>query len=201
MKKMLLALAAGLIVLLTACENNPKRSETLIPPTQQATAESTVSQETTQPTTTPVSTHPQTTASVGTEALQSEIEPTKLPQEEQNMTLQMTIGTTPVSVAWEDNDAVQSLKELCKSQPLIISMSMYGSFEQVGSIGTNLPRNDVQTTTSPGDIVLYSGNQFVVFYGSNSWAYTRLGHITDQSADGMSQLLSNGDTTITINLE
>ena len=29
----------------------------------------------------------------------------------------------------------------------------------------------------PGDIVLYSGDQIVIFYGSNSWAYTRLGHV------------------------
>ena len=117
------------------------------------------------------------------------------------MSLQMTIGSTPVAVSWEDNEAVQALKELCRNQPLTIAMSMYGGFEQVGSIGTNLPANDVQTTTSAGDIVLYSGNQMVVFYGSNSWAYTRLGHITDQSADGMAQLLSNGDTTIIINFE
>ena len=43
-------------------------------------------------------------------------------------------------------------------------MSMYGGFEQVGSLGISLPRNDVQTTTTAGDIVLYSGNQMVVFY-------------------------------------
>ena len=78
---------------------------------------------------------------------------------------------------------------------------MYGGFEQVGSIGSNLPRNDVETTTSAGDIVLYSGNKMVVFYGSNSWAYTRLGHITDQDEAGMTQLLSNGDVTITVSLE
>ena len=65
----------------------------------------------------------------------------------------------------------------------------------------NLPRNDAQTTTSSGDIVLYSGNQIVVFYGSNSWAYTRLGHITDQDEGGMAQLLGNGDVTITISME
>lgn len=75
---------------------------------------------------------------------------------------------------------------------------MYGGFEQVGSIGTSLPQNDVKTTTSAGDIVLYSGDQMVVFYGSNTWEYTRLGHITDQSADEMTNLLSNGDTVITI---
>ena len=112
----------------------------------------------------------------------------------------MTIGGTPVSITWEDNEAVQALKELCRNQTLTINMSMYGGFEQVGSIGTTLPQNDVQTTTSAGDIVLYSGDQMVVFYGSNTWAYTRLGHITDQDADGMTQLLANGDTTITIRL-
>ncbi|MBQ1308655.1 MAG: hypothetical protein IIY54_03035 [Ruminococcus sp.] len=120
------------------------------------------------------------------------------PQEEQNMTLQMTIGSTPVAVSWEDNEAVQALKELCDGQPLTIQMSMYGGFEQVGSIGTNLPANDVQTTTAAGDIVLYSGNQMVVFYGSNSWAYTRLGHITDKTNEELTQLLSNGNVTVTL---
>ena len=78
---------------------------------------------------------------------------------------------------------------------------MYGGFEQVGSLGSSLPRNDVQTTIIAGDIVLYSGNQIVVFYGSNSWAYTRLGKITDKTAEEMSNLLGNGDVTITIALD
>lgn len=34
-----------------------------------------------------------------------------------------------------------------------------GDFEQVGSLGTSLPREDKQTTTQAGDIVLYSGSQ------------------------------------------
>ena len=90
---------------------------------------------------------------------------------------------------------------MCSDTPLTIQMSMYGGFEQVGSIGSSLPRNDVQTTTGAGDIVLYSGNQIVVFYGSNSWAYTRLGHITDQDAAGMAELLGNGDVIVTISME
>lgn len=56
----------------------------------------------------------------------------------------------------------------------------------------------VQTTTSAGDIVLYSGDQIVVFYGSNSWAYTRLGKITDKTDAEMADLLNKGDVTITI---
>ena len=59
----------------------------------------------------------------------------------------------------------------------------------------------MQTSTSSGDIVLYSGNQLVVFYGSNSWAYTRLGHITDKTSDEMRMLLSNGDVTITLSVQ
>ena len=123
------------------------------------------------------------------------------PTEERAMALRMTIGDTPVSVAWEDGDAIEALRELCREKPLTIEMSMYGGFEQVGSIGTALPTADRQTTTSPGDIVLYSGDQLVVFYGSNAWAYTPLGHITDQSESELTDLLSNGDTTVTISLE
>ena len=122
-------------------------------------------------------------------------------EEEAVKTLQMKIADTVVEVAWEDNESVEALRKLCEEEPLTIEMSMYGGFEQVGSIGSDLPRNDVETTTSAGDIVLYSGNKMVVFYGSNSWAYTRLGHITDQDEAGMTQLLSNGDVTITVSLE
>ena len=59
----------------------------------------------------------------------------------------------------------------------------------------------MQTNTSSGDIVLYSSSQLVVFYGSNSWAYTRLGKITDQSDEDMRELLSRGDVTITISAQ
>lgn len=122
------------------------------------------------------------------------------PKQEETMMekeMKMRIGETEVQVVWEENESVQALKELVKDKSLSIQMSMYGGFEQVGSIGTSLPRNDRQTTTNSGDIVLYSGNQVVVFYGSNSWAYTRLGHITNKNQNDMRDLLSNGDVTIT----
>ena len=114
--------------------------------------------------------------------------------------MRMMIGETPVTVAWEDNASVEALKTLA-AEGLTIDMSMYGGFEQVGSIGQSLPRSDVQTTTISGDIVLYSGNQLVVFYGGNSWAYTRLGHITDQTPEQMKTLLGNGDVTITLSMK
>ena len=112
--------------------------------------------------------------------------------------MQMKIGDSVVAVEWEQNESVEALRALAEDHPLTVEMSMYGGFEQVGSLGQSLPRNDVQTTTSAGDIVLYSGNQIVVFYGSNSWAYTRLGRVSDKTAEELTALLGNGDVTITI---
>lgn len=116
-------------------------------------------------------------------------------------TMIMTIGDTKVNVDWEDNRAVEALRDMAKDGDVTIKMTMYGGFEQVGSIGQSLPRDDKQTTTSSGDIVLYSGNQIVVFYGSNSWSYTRLGHISGKDEAEMTELLSNGDVNITLSID
>ena len=198
-------LIAVCCIILSAC--NSGENETKIT-SQVTTSAVTTAKETIQPATTAAE---QTTGTETTKAIE---ETTDLQEEvtqaqndepsehadEKTFELQMTIGSTPVSVDWEDNEAAEALKDLCRNQPLTIQMSMYGGFEQVGPIGTALPQNDMRTTTSAGDIVLYSGDQMVVFYGSNSWAYTRLGHITDKSAEDMADLLSNGDTVITISL-
>ena len=125
------------------------------------------------------------------DAQKSESAPTGSMEEK---TMQMRINDTVVPVTWEDNPSVEALRELL---PLTVPMSMYGGFEQVGALGHGLPREDEQITTSYGDIVLYSGDQIVVFYGSNSWAYTRLGHV-ELSQPEMEELLSNGDVTVTI---
>ena len=109
----------------------------------------------------------------------------------------LRIDGTEVPVTWEENESVQALHALA---PLTIRMSMYGGFEQVGSIGSSLPRNDRQTSTAPGDLVLYSGNQLVVFYGTNSWAYTRLGHV-DLTKEELTAMLSEHDVTITLEAE
>ena len=118
--------------------------------------------------------------------------------ETEAIAMRMCISDTPVAVEWEDNESVAALRALCAEEPLEIQMHMYGGFEQVGSLGESLPRDDVQTVTQSGDIVLYTGSQLVVFYGSNSWAYTRLGHIVDQSEEDMARLLGNGNVVITI---
>lgn len=117
--------------------------------------------------------------------------------EEELTGMKMWIGETPVEVEWENNAAVEALRILA-SDGLTITMTMYGGFEQVGPIGQSLPHDDERTVTSSGDIVLYAGGQMVVFYGSNTWAYTRLGHITDKTPEEMRDLLGHGDVTVTI---
>jgi len=114
--------------------------------------------------------------------------------------MKLWIDETEVPVTWEQNDSVAALRALAQDGGLTISMSMYGGFEQVGPIGQSITRDDSQTTTGAGDIVLYSGNQIVVFYGSNSWAYTRLGHM-DLARAELTALLGNGDVTIRIEAE
>ena len=197
MKKIsVISLIALCCVLFSACNSAENQTEI----TQPTTSEHATTEMTTQPITN-ISTESITQATETTEFNEQETQAQSVEHTEyteETTALQMTIGNTSVSVDWEDNESVQSLKELCRNQPLTIYMSMYGGFEQVGSIGTALPQNDMQTTTSAGDIVIYSGNQMVVFYGSNSWAYTRLGHITDKTQAELTELLSNGNVTVTL---
>lgn len=131
---------------------------------------------------------------------ENKTEPQPSSPEESEADMRLRINDVEVCVDWEENDSVAALRDLVIAQPLSIQMSSYGGFEQVGSLGTSLPRNDVQITTQAGDIVLYSGNNIVIFYGSNSWAYTRLGHI-ELSSSEMPELLSHGDVTVKLSVE
>lgn len=116
-----------------------------------------------------------------------------------NKIIDLKIDNTEVDVFWLDNDSVKALKELAKDG-LTISMSMYGGFEQVGSLGKAITSSDTSITTSPGDIVLYSSNQIVIFYGSNTWSYTKLGHISLTKSE-LTDLLGDKDVTIALTLK
>ena len=109
--------------------------------------------------------------------------------------LRLIIDGENIPVRWENNESVNALKNIA---PLTVKMSAYGGFEQVGSLGHNLPRNDINITAWPGDIVLYSGNQIVIFHGSNTWAYTKLGSITGKSLSELKALLDKPGITLTI---
>ena len=114
--------------------------------------------------------------------------------------LLLTIDGTAVDVQWQNNTAVTELYVLAQNA-ITVHTSAYGGFEQVGSLPQSFSRSDAQMTTQPGDIVLYSGNQLVVFFGSNSWSYTKLGHISGLSADELTVLLDKDQTVIELQIK
>lgn len=120
--------------------------------------------------------------------------------EEEMSTMQMSVnvGGSIFSATLESNEAVDAFVEMMEAGPVTIEMSDYAGFEKVGPLGASLPTSNSQTTTQAGDIVLYQGNQIVIFYGSNSWSYTRLGHIDDLT--GWAEALGSGDVTVTFSL-
>lgn len=118
------------------------------------------------------------------------------PQEEGEMVLSINGGQ--LDVQWEDYETVAELLAYVQNETITVHTTVYGGFEQVGSLPQNFSRSDVQITTEPGDIVLYSGNQLVVFFGSNSWSYTKLGHIEGLSEQELLELLDADSSVIEI---
>ena len=82
---------------------------------------------------------------------------------------------------------------------LLLSLCILVLSGLVGCRETEITDNE-QITTYSGDIVLYSGDKIVVLYGSNSWAYIRLGKMNIQESD-VTELLSNGDITLKMAIE
>lgn len=121
-------------------------------------------------------------------------------EEEENMDRKVIVEVngSRFTATLENNEAVDALVEMMREKPVTIQMSDYAGFEKVGPLGTSLPTSSRQTTTQAGDIVLYQGDQIVIFYGSNSWSYTRLGKIDDLT--GWKDALGNGDVTLTFSL-
>ena len=79
-------------------------------------------------------------------------------------------------------------------------MSDYARMEKVGPLGQSLPTNNEQITTQAGDLILYQGNQFVIYYAPNSWNFTRLGRIQDVSVAELRNILGSGDVSVTLSL-
>ena len=116
----------------------------------------------------------------------------------QETLLVLSVNGNKLNVCWENNETVKELLSYTQTESIVVNATRYGSFEQVGSLPRGFSRNDVQMTTEPGDIVLYSGNQLVLFFGSNSWSYTKLGHIEGLSQDELSELLGGSSAVIEI---
>lgn len=120
-------------------------------------------------------------------------------KEDTEMKLQIEAGGSTFTATLEDNEAVTALVEMLEDEPIVIEMDDYSGFEKVGSLGTSLPASNSQMTTQAGDIVLYNSSQIVMFYGSNSWSYTKLAEVDDLT--GWEDALGSGSLTVTLSIE
>ena len=113
-------------------------------------------------------------------------------------TFYLTVEGVTFPATFADNQGAEALANLLTDAPLTLSLEDYGGFEKVGSLGQSFPTSNTYISTQSGDIMLYQGNQIVLFYGSNAWSYTRLGQVTDLT--GWQEALGHGDVTVTLSL-
>ena len=121
-------------------------------------------------------------------------------EEETETELQIEVNGYHLTADFADTAAAQELAALLKSEPMVLNLHEYGSFEKVGALPQSLPTDDAQITSEPGDIMLYLGNQITMFYGTNSWSYTPLGRIRDVSQTELEDVFGEGDVTVTLSL-
>lgn len=112
--------------------------------------------------------------------------------------LKITVGNYELPATFEDNPSAQAFRELLAQGPVTVSMEDYGGFEKVGPLGTTLTRSDQSITTEPGDVILYQGNQITIYYGTNSWTFTRLARIDDPT--DLQVKLGEGTVQVTFSL-
>ena len=138
----------------------------------------------------------------GEQPLQTPEKQVEIKEQEQKMTdkIQLTISGTTLPVLIEDNVATRALVSALRESSITYTARDYGGFEKVGALGRSLPTSDTDITTQAGDVILYNGDNIVLFYGSNSWSYTRLGKIQYKSLDELKSFLKAGGGTISVTL-
>ena len=88
------------------------------------------------------------------------------------------VGDMPFSIDMEDNPAANEFVDKVDHGGLTVDMHDYGNFEKVGDLPWNLPTDDKEITTKPGDLILYQGDKITIYYDENTWNFTKLGHLS-----------------------
>ena len=122
-------------------------------------------------------------------------------QEETGMKMKVQVGDTVFTATLAENSSVDALKELMADGSLTLNMSDYANMEKGADLGVTLPQNNEQMNTQTGDIILYQGRTFVIYYDTNSWSLTPIGKIDKLDAEELREALGTGDVTVTLSLE
>jgi hypothetical protein len=169
----------------TPTNSSPTVTPTTVPPTPTALS--------------PTATNPSPTTVPSTEEVETDTNQDNSNVMEAN-SMNIKIGDNVLTATLVENSSVDALKEALSEGPITVNMRDYGSVEKVGSLGMDLPRNDEQITTEAGDIILFQGSAFVIYYAPNSWNFTRLGKINNVTAEELREILGDGNVTITLSL-
>ena len=103
-------------------------------------------------------------------------------------------------VELENNDSSRKLLDKLSEKDIKVQADDYGDFEKVGDLGFNLPTNDHTITTTPGDIILYQGNKLCLYYGTNTYSFTKLGHIKDIPQEELKELLGPNSVELVLKI-
>ena len=179
MKTLIMIALCGCAVLLAAC-GDPQNVRS-------------VQQETSQMTQQTISTE-ETSGESSLSGSQAEIKHDK----EQDMKMKISVNGTELTAELADSVAAGELAEKLKAGPVTVTLNEYGGFEKVGRLPWTLTKTDESITTKAGDIMLYQGNQMTIFYGSNSWSYTKLGSIDSVSGEELADMFGEGNITVTL---
>lgn len=122
-------------------------------------------------------------------------------QEVTEMKMKVQVGENVFTATLAENSSVDALKELMGDEPLTLNMSDYANMEKGADLGVTLPQNNEQMNTQAGDIILYQGRTFVIYYDTNSWSLTPIGKIDNVDAEELREALGTDDVTVTLSLE
>jgi hypothetical protein len=115
-------------------------------------------------------------------------------------TIKIIVGSKELTATLVQNSSTAALREMLRAGPITIHMRDYGNFEKIGEFDRTLPTNDVRFTTEPGDLILYQGKSFVIYYAPNTWSLTRLGKINNVTQVELKNILGAGNVTVILEL-
>lgn len=122
-------------------------------------------------------------------------------KENKSMKIQIAVGDAVLTATPENNPSAEAFLALLQEQPITVEMSDYAGMEKVGSLGTSLTRSDSQISVGAGDVVLYQGNQITIYYGTNSWNFTKLAHIDGATKENLLDVLGDGNASVVFSID
>ena len=114
--------------------------------------------------------------------------------------LYLTINGVTHTATMVENSSTQALVEALTKANILYEAHDYGNFEKVGALGQSFPQNNEQITTTAGDLILYTGNNLCIYYGTNSWSFTRIGKLDDMSQAEIKKWVNAGEGNVQVTL-